>query len=249
MRRPSRRSGFTLMELLIVIAIIGVLAGMLVPAINYVREKARKDECLNNLRQWGTALQGYLDEHRGVFPTYEARLADGSAWFNALPPYLGLDPMNEMDRIPHPGAGIKSPFLCPSESVGLGADSTASLKSYYSSYTMNSWVDDQANSEKFSKRLRLAQLSAQHNPPVAPAQFVVFAETGDGTKGGIDLSSFSEKTFRHSRSFNVCFADGHAENIHANDAWNGSGHSKTDNYGGYQWNPNNSDLSGKNSGN
>ena len=105
--RRSARSGFTLMELLIVIAIIGILAGMLFPAVNYVREKARKDECLNNLRQWGVALQGYLDEHRGRFPSYEADLAKADGWFNVLPPYLGIDPLKDMDR-PPPGAASRA---------------------------------------------------------------------------------------------------------------------------------------------
>jgi len=235
--RRSARSGFTLMELLIVIAIIGILAGMLFPAVNYVREKARKDECLNNLRQWGVALQGYLDEHRGRFPSYDADLAKPDGWFNVLPPYLGIDPLKDMDRTPAPGRGIKSPFLCPSESVGLGADEGAQSKSYFSSYTMNTWIKDSG--------LRLSQLNEQHDPPIVPATFVVFAETGDGAVGGINLSMVSEKTFRHARSFNICFADGHAENILENDAWNGSGHSAGDNYGGIQWDPNNGDLTGK----
>ncbi|MBQ6102570.1 MAG: prepilin-type N-terminal cleavage/methylation domain-containing protein [Kiritimatiellae bacterium] len=245
MKHTARRSGFTLIELLIVIAVIGILAGMLVPAIHYVREKARKDECLNNLRQWGTALQGYLDEHRGRFPGYGPTLRESDAWFNVLPPYLGLEPMSEMGEIPHPGSGRKSPFLCPSEPVGFGGLDTSTLKSYFSSYTLNSWIDNAQNEEKFTKRLRLSQLNEQHKPAVTPASFVVFAEVGDGTQMGVDLSTLSEKAFRHSRSFNVCFADGHAENILENDAWNGAPGNAGDNYGGVQWNPNNPDLSGK----
>ena len=236
MERNARRSGFTLMELLIVIAIIGILAGMLFPAVNYVREKARKNECLNNLRQWGVALQGYLDEHRGRFPSYEADISKADAWFNVLPPYLGVDPLKDMDRTPAPGRGIKSLFLCPSESVGLGDDDETASKSYFSSYTMNTWIKDSG--------LRLSQLNEQHDPPIVPATFVVFAETGDGTVGGINLSMVTEKNFRHARSFNICFADGHAENILENDAWNGSGHSAEDNYGGVQWNPDNGNLAG-----
>ena len=101
---------------------------------------------------------------------------------------------------------------------------------------MNTWIQESG--------LRLSQLNEQHSPPIVPATFVVFAETGEGTVGGINLSMFSEKTFRHARSFNVCFADGHVANILENDAWNGSGHSASDNYGGIQWNPNNSNLNG-----
>lgn len=249
MHRTARRSGFTLMELLIVIAIIGILSGMLFPAMNYVREKARRSECMNNLRQWGAALQGYLDEHRGVFPSYEAKLSNADAWFNVLPAYLSneIEPMSVQGaagRIAIPGSGIKTPFLCTSESVGLSGDDAKPGSTYYSSYTMNSWIDNAANTKTFSKRLRITQLHEQHDPPVTPASFVVFAETADGTKGGVDLGSenLNEKACRHARSMNICFADGHAENIHFNHLGCGIGSDK--NYGGIQWNPNNPDLTG-----
>ena len=253
MQRTSRRHGFTLIELLIVIAIIGILAGMIFPAIGYVREKARKDECLNNLRQWGVAMQGYLDEHRGVFPSYGCEtpggaptLDDATAWYNLLPAYLSSSTpaLKDYAKTPKPGAGIRSPFLCPSESVGLTGDTTdgAAAKSYYSSYTLNSWIDNTANSKSFSRRLRSSQLNEQHSPPVTPAAFVVFSETGDGTLSGVNLSLLDEKACRHARSINLCFADGHVENVHAN--FIGLGRAEADNFGGIQWNPNNSDLSG-----
>ena len=251
MQRTSRRHGFTLIELLIVIAIIGILAGMIFPAVGYVREKARKDECLNNLRQWGVAMQGYLDEHRGVFPSYGCESAGGApnlndttAWYNVLPAYLSSSTpaLKDHDRTPKPGNGIRSPFLCPSESVGLGGSTSEADKSYFSSYTLNSWIDNSANAQTFSKRLRSSQLNEQHTPPVTPAAFVVFSETGDGTRGGVNLSLLDEKACRHARSINLCFADGHVENVHANLL--GWGHAENENYGGIQWNPNNPDLKG-----
>ena len=253
MQRTSRRAGFTLLELLIVIAIIGILAGMIFPAIGYVREKTRKDECLNNLRQWGVAMQGYLDEHRGVFPSYGCETAggtpnldDATAWYNVLPPYLSSSTpaLKDHPKPPRPGNGIRSPFLCPSESVGLSGDTAdeTTSRSYYSSYTLNSWIDNAANSKSFSKRLRVSQLNEQHQPPVTPAAFVVFSETGTGDHGGVNLKLLDESACRHARSINLCFADGHVENVHANHL--GWGLAETENYGGIQWNPNNSDLKG-----
>lgn len=253
MQRTSRRAGFTLLELLIVIAIVGILAGMVFPAVGYVREKARKDECLSNLRQWGVAMQGYLDEHRGVFPTYGCETAGGtpdlnepSAWYNVLPAYLSSSTpaLKDHAKTPRPGGGIRSPFLCPSESVGLNGNTTddTAAKKYFSSYTLNSWINNAANSGSFSKRLRVSQLNERHQPPVTPAAFVIFSETGNSNLGGVNLNLLDESACRHARSINLCFADGHVENVHANLL--GYGLAETDNYGGIQWNPNNSNLKG-----
>jgi prepilin-type N-terminal cleavage/methylation domain-containing protein len=117
MKRPVS-SGFTLVELLVVIGIIAVLISLLLPALNRVREQASSVACASNMRQIGIALRMYADANKGDLPmastansTFSIRLS----FDELLLPYLG----NKIDwDINSEYAKRDFPiFRCPSDSV------------------------------------------------------------------------------------------------------------------------------------
>ncbi|HWE39098.1 MAG TPA: DUF1559 domain-containing protein [Isosphaeraceae bacterium] len=144
--RSAGRRAFTLIELLVVILIIGVLMGLLIPAVQSARESGRRVECMNRLKQIGIALANHHAAHReypaAMVPVEFDANGDRSApdplsVHVQLLPYLEQKPLYDSinitynnPRIMFPAHGpenqtaeatVLSLFLCPSDSSSEGA--------------------------------------------------------------------------------------------------------------------------------
>jgi prepilin-type N-terminal cleavage/methylation domain-containing protein len=121
MRNPTHgRAAFTLVELLVVLAIVAVLAGLLLPGLARAKDNARATQCVSNLRQWNLALALYVNENEDCIPRRGqgvqplANIARPEDWFNALPPIIDLPSYQSLvtnGMIPRPTD--RTIFVCP----------------------------------------------------------------------------------------------------------------------------------------
>lgn len=121
------KNAFTLIEMLVVIAIIGVLVAMLLPAISKVRESARMLQCKNNLHNIALACRGYLDSHK-VYPINRfVQITPGNTMlqFTELSAFVRILPYCELQNVAQmmpasPNSALEFPskqdvrlFYCP----------------------------------------------------------------------------------------------------------------------------------------
>jgi prepilin-type N-terminal cleavage/methylation domain-containing protein/prepilin-type processing-associated H-X9-DG protein len=121
--------GFTLVELLVTIAVIAVLASLLMPALGRAKESGRVAVCQGNLHQIGLALQIYVDENKNIMPTMYDRPLSGAP--TDLP---------TIDVVLAPQLGSQQVLLCPSDNQQL-------FQQTGSSYSWNSLLNGQNANE------------------------------------------------------------------------------------------------------
>jgi prepilin-type N-terminal cleavage/methylation domain-containing protein/prepilin-type processing-associated H-X9-DG protein len=130
----KQNRGFTLIELLVVIAIIAILAAILLPVLSKAKSTAQRINCLSNLKQWGIAMNLYLNDAEDAYPwpRYQVsstvqqdnpswgdvqtfyNLGQGNdVWFNNLPRYVNGKPLYKWVTDPTGFATEKSIFTCP----------------------------------------------------------------------------------------------------------------------------------------
>src|SRR5579884_1298736 len=139
MQTLFKRSGLTLIETLVVIAIIGTLVGLLLPAVMRVREAANRASCANNLKQLALAAQSYNDTcgrlPPGEIGPYQWRVPNqsfygwgsssyGWSWLSRILPFIEQDNLFQAGDIPNKTltqSGIAANrialFLCPSDTA------------------------------------------------------------------------------------------------------------------------------------
>lgn len=130
------RKGFTLVELLVVVAITSILAAMLLPALSRAIASAKQSACANNLKQQSFAHAGYQNDNRG-FLVHNCGI---TYWANMVAPYLGYstsDPLKayEWSAKPNQSGQRGNVFTCAEQPEG-------NFFGHYPSFHPNDYMDD-----------------------------------------------------------------------------------------------------------
>ncbi|HEY9249047.1 MAG TPA: prepilin-type N-terminal cleavage/methylation domain-containing protein [Rariglobus sp.] len=128
--KSRRRSAFTLVELLSVIAIIGVLAAILIPSVGRMRKAAQASNCVTGLRQVGAAVLLFAGENKGRAPVPNGASSNGAGhWHVQIAPYFGVEFADGLTADQKKTVKVGRPAGCPlapnyssgSDIQGIGA--------------------------------------------------------------------------------------------------------------------------------
>lgn len=214
-----RPRGFTLVELLTVIAIVGILSAIIIPVVGKVRASAQSSSCQSNLRQIWVATNLYATEHK-FFPFSTS--STGVNWRQALRPYMDAGEATYADE------KNSSAVVCPSRLIEPSASDY--LRATYSCHPRlmgNPNLPGNPGSVRPSSVTRPAQIilygdATQQSHGGSHGQFWSVSEMmSDGsvdaadTPIAVDVTTDSDPQgnghirYRHSGSMNAVFVDGH----------------------------------------
>ena len=186
------RNGFTLVELMVVVAVITILVSLLLPELHRARQAARGASCLNNLKQWGLATQLFASDNNDYLPKDGApngiSLTEG--WYNDLPRVLGLPCYETMPW--HTNAAIepgRSLWICP-------ANSRRSNGTNLFHYCLNEHVNGRGSGNQ-------VKLSSIPDPALTIWLF------DNGGQAGVAQQN-NVHTNLHNHGANFTFLDGHS---------------------------------------
>ena len=199
----SQRQGFTLIELLVVISIIAILAGMLLPAINMVREGARKANCGNNQRQIVLGMVVYANDNDQMWPVCPSNSANATLANpnSTVPDYSPYTTMTSFEFLASVTGGdlTQKIFGCPSNPTLKPTTAAASLS--YTSGTVT-WAPTYSSSVINAAAGYAYDWSTPAN---ATSIRVVIADRPKNAAEGTN----------HKTVAMAAFADGHVGNVNA----------------------------------
>ncbi len=238
------RGAFTLIELLAVIAIIGVLAAIIIGSVSKIRDAARRTTCTSNLRQLGTAFNLYAADNRGLYPA--PRQPDnnnpankssnpnpqGDNWQAELGRYVFRD--QNVGQIKQYGASVNIAH-CPSyDLLFTGITQLAATNYKTAGYGMNFNMNVGGSSLNASTVTRTTRFpaaainypaktvlvgdSSDYHIGVDSSGWTTFANTDPSNANGKPDGYNSGAPTRHGAVANYLFADGHIATLTPTDA-------------------------------
>ena len=203
----KHRRAMTLVELLVVTAIIGVLVALLLPAVQSARASARSAACKNNMRQIGLAILQFCELHDGRFPKFSHDQTDlDASWVYTLAPHL-----ESVDEI----------GICPEDPIGeerLHAKSTSYVINEFIAADVEGAIRNLNKLQATTKSIVLFEGSDQRSAAFAN-EHVHTSKWFSQVNEDLGLVTWAvERDIqldRHAQAANYLYADGHVEAIPA----------------------------------